>query len=61
LASHVIADRGWDSSALIEAICAADAKPVILPHLRRRDQQHDDSTANAVLLSAASTGSNMLG
>jgi transposase len=40
--SHVIADRGYDSGTLIEAICAAGAEPVIPPHPRRRDQRHYD-------------------
>jgi len=37
--SHVIADRGYDSGALINAIRAAGAEPVIPPHPRRRDQR----------------------
>lgn len=37
--SHVIADRGYDSGALLNAIQAA---PVIPPHPRRRDQRSYD-------------------
>ena len=37
--SHVIADRGYDSGALIDAIRAAGAEPVIPPHPRRRHQR----------------------
>ena len=40
--SHVIADRGYDSGALIDAIRAAGAEPVIPPHPRRRDQRPYD-------------------
>lgn len=37
--SHVIADRGYDSGALIDAIRRAGAEPVIPPHPRRIDQR----------------------
>ena len=37
--SHVIADRGYDSGLLIDAIRQAGAEPVIPPHPRRRDQR----------------------
>jgi transposase len=40
--SHVIADRGYDSGALLNAIHAAGAIPVIPPHPRRRDQRSYD-------------------
>jgi len=40
--SHVIADRGYDSSALLNAIRAVGAVPVIPPHPRRRDQRPYD-------------------
>lgn len=40
--SHVIADRGYDSSALLNAVHAAGAVPVIPPHPRRRDQRNYD-------------------
>ena len=42
--SHVLADRGYDSGALIEAIRRAGAEPVIPPHPRRRDQRLYDKT-----------------
>ena len=37
--SHVLADRGYDSGSLIDAIRRAGAEPVIPPHPRRRDQR----------------------
>jgi transposase len=40
--SHVLADRGYDSGALLIAIRQAGAEPVIPPHPRRRDQRHYD-------------------
>lgn len=40
--SHVIADRGYDSGALLNAIQAVGAVPVIPPHPRRRDQRPYD-------------------
>jgi transposase len=40
--SHVIADRGYDSGALLNAIQTAGAVAVIPPHPRRRDQRRYD-------------------
>lgn len=40
--SHVLADRGYDSGALINAIRQAGAEPVIPPHPRRHDQRPYD-------------------